>query len=300
MADDVLARSLQRCQLESIAFPVESIEQQEGRAVVEHERWKGDGAELTDTGRRASRGKVTAIFLRGLPGWSDDLYPDTFTELRQLLATRGDRDLRLAHPLLGTFLVRVPSWEPRVEATTRNGARISFDWLEQRASIVGVSAALVPPLDIADALDNAAAAADASLARLGILTTLARAAQTVRRAIGRALSPVGEVQGAIAAMRAQLKSATRLVSLQPLTAISRSLVHAGRAAVAQCQGAVARVEAQVNSPVGLPRTYTAPRTMTVAEVSAAVYGTPRRASDVRTVNGLASDTVPAGTELRIP
>ncbi|MDO9016551.1 MAG: DNA circularization N-terminal domain-containing protein [Deltaproteobacteria bacterium] len=298
--DDALSLSLQRCTLESIAFPVESIEQQGARGVVEHEQWGRDGAELTDTGRKAYRGKITALFLRGLSGWPDSLYETDYPAVIDLLATRGDRDLRLAHPLLGTFPVRVPSWAPRVVAGVRSGAYLDFEWIEQRASVTGVVATLLPATDVGQTLDVAAAAADAALAPLGILGGLARAATTVRTAVGRALAPVGEVQGAISQMRGTIAQATRMISLQALTGTTRALVHAARASVAQCKGALARVEAQATAPAGLPRTITAPRRMTVAEFAAWVYRDPRKAGQLRVVNGLASDTIAAGQTLVVP
>lgn len=296
---DLLGRSLQRCSVESVAFPVTTTEQQGARGVVEHEQWRRDGAELTDTGRKAYRGKITAVFLQGLTGWPDSLWPDDFTSLVALFENRTD-DLRLAHPLLGTFQIRVPGWTPRVEPGTRNGGYVDFEWIEQRASSVGVIAPVLPDADVVDSLDNAAAAADASLGALGILTTLARGASAVRLAVGRALAPIGEVQGAISSMRRQVADATRLLSLQALTGTTRGLVHAGRAAVAQCKGALARVEAQASDPVGLARRVTAPRRMTVGEFAVWVYQDAAKAGQLRAVNGLASDTVAEGATLVVP
>lgn len=298
MLDDLLSRSLQRCSVGTIAFPVIATQQGGARGVVEHEQWARDGAELTDTGRKAYRGKLTGIFVAGLDGWTDSLYPDDFTALVALFAAGGD--FRLAHPLLGTFTAKVTTWEPRIEAGTRNGGWIDFDWVEQRASVAGVVALLSPPVDVASALNDAAAAADTALAGAGILSTLARAAGAVQLAMGRALAPVGEVQGAVSQMRRQLTDATRLLSARPLTATTRSLVHAGRAAVAQCKGSLARVEAQLSDPAGLGKTITVERPMTVAELSLAYYGTTRRAGQLRAVNGLASDAIAAGTTLVIP
>ena len=296
---DLLAQSLQRCMVESLTFPVTVSEQQGARGVVEHEQWRRDGAELGDTGRKAYRGKLTAVFVQGLSGWPDALWPDTFSALVGVFENRGD-DLRLAHPLLGTFLVRVPSWTPRIDPGVRNGAFLDFDWIEQRASSVGVVAPILPSADVADVLNEAANAADTALSLLGIFTTLARGAAAVRRAIGTALAPVGQIQGAISAMRRQIDDATRLLSVQALTSTTRSLVHGGRAAVAQCKGALARVTEQVSDPVGLGRTVTLPRTMTAAEVASWVYRDPTKAGRIRSVNGLASDTIPAGTRLTIP
>lgn len=296
---DLLAQSLQRCTVESLAFPVTVSEQQGARGVVEHEQWRRDGAELGDTGRKAYRGKLTAVFVQGLSGWPDALWPDTFSALVGVFENRPD-DLRLAHPLLGTFLVRVPSWTPRIDPSVRNGAFLDFDWIEQRASSVGVVAPLLPSADVVDALDTAAASADAALAGAGLVTTLATAASTVRRALGTALAPVGEVQGAIGAMRRQIDDATRLLSAQALTSTTRSLVHAGRAAAAQCKGALARVSAQVSDPVGVGQRVTTERAMTCAELSSIKYGTPFKAGLLRTANGFASDTIPAGTTVTIP
>lgn len=297
MLDDLLSRSLQRCQVGAIAFPVVATQQSGARGVIEHEQWGRDGSELGDTGRKAYRGKLTAIFVAGLTGWTDSLYPTDFTALEALFAAGGD--LRLAHPLYGTFQAKVPTWESRVEAGTRNGGWIDFDWIEQRASVVGVVALLSPPVDVVEALNDTAIAADTALTAAGVLSALARAAGTVQTAIGRALAPVGQVQGALAQMRSQLTQATRLLDARPLTSLTRGAVHAGRAAVAQCKGALARVEGQVKDPVGVGKTITLERPMTTAEFAVAYYGNARKAGQIRAVNGLASDTIPAGTTLVI-
>ena len=310
MTDD-LRRSLQRCSLDGVVFPVTTTDQQGGRAVTEHEQWGRDGAELVDGGRKAYRGKLTAAFVNGLSGWPD-LYPATFTAVVTRLEGLGD--MRMAHPLLGTFTVQVPEWVPRVASGVRNGAFLDLSWTEQRASSVGVVAVDRPSTDVVDDLDASAAAADAAVADVvtvlratpgakvptGILTTLARGAATVRLAVGRALAPIGEVQGAISGLRRQLDDALRLVSLAPLTSTIRMVVHAGRAAVFRCKGTLARLEEQVSNPLGLGRRVTAPREMTVGEFAAWVYRDTTKARLLRTVNGLASDTIRAGTTLVVP
>lgn len=299
MAEDLLSRTLQRCMVESIAFPIEAPEQEGGRGVPEHEQWGRDGSDLGDSGRKAYRGSITGQFIEGLTDWPGSLFPDDFFALLALFAERR-ADLRLAHPLLGTFAVKVPRWKPRLVTGVRNGGYVDFDWIEQGASLAGVVSPDLPPVDVGEDLAAKAAAADRAMAGLGVLTTIARAAEAVRSAIGRALAPVGEVKGAISQMRGQLTEATRLVSLQPLTGPLRGLVHAARASVAQCKGALARVEEQATAPTGLPKTIAAPRAMTTGELAAWVYQDARRARDLRAANGLASDRLVQGQELIVP
>ena len=297
MTTDLLTRTLQAASVDGILFPVTEMDTDGENAVVEFEQFARDGAELVDAGRKAERGTFTAVMVNGLDGWPA-LFPGRFNDLYARLRRGGD--LRLAHPLLGTFTVKVKTRKPRIASGVRNGGYIDFAWVEQRASSVGVVALDLPSTDIVADMVFAAEAADLAVAKVGIATPLAQFAAKVQRGLDSALSPIGQVQGAIGAMDRAIASALRRVSLAALTSTTRALVHAGRAALYRARGALARVKSQASDPIGVARRVTTVRPMTCAEASSWVYGTPMKAGQLRAVNGLAADLIPASTTLVIP
>ena len=294
MSTDLLTRTLQAASVDGILFPVTEMDVEGENAFTEFEQFGRDGAELVDAGRKAERGTFTAVMVNGLTGWPD-LYPGRFHELYRRLRRGGD-----LHPLLGTFTVKVKARKPRLVAGVRNGGYIDFGWVEQRASSVGIVALDLPSTDVVVDMEFSAAEADAALGAARVPSDLARLAAAVRRGVDAALAPVGQVLGAIGAMDRAITTALSLLTAQPLTAVTRRLVHAARAAAYRARGALARLKAQVSDPLGVGRRVVAPRAMTCAELSSWVYGTPFRARDLRVVNGLAADTVPAGTTVTVP
>lgn len=294
---DLLTRTLQAAGIDGIRFPVTKMEVDGENAFTEFEQFGRDGAELVDTGRKAERGTFTAVMLNGLSGWPD-LYPGRFHELYRRLRRGGD--LSLAHPLLGTFTVKVKTRTPRIVSDVRSGGYIDFAWVEQRASSVGVVALDLPPTDVVADMVFTAEEADAALGAAGVPSSLGTLATTARTGLDADLAPVGEIQGALGSLDRGIATALRQLSLVSLTSTTRPLVHAARAAAYRARGSLARVKTQVSDPLGLGRRVTTERVMTCAELSARVYGTPFKASILRAVNGFASDTVPAGTTVTIP
>lgn len=294
---DLLTRTLQAAGVDGIRFPVTEMEVDGENAFTEFEQFGRDGAELVDAGRKAERGTFTAVMLNGLAGWPD-LYPGRFHELYRRLRRGGD--LSLAHPLLGTFTVKVKTRKPRIVSDVRSGGYIDFAWVEQRASSVGVVALDLPPTDVVADMVFTAEEADAALGAAGVPSSLGALATTARTGLDADLAPVGEIQGALGSLDRGIATALRQLSLVALTSTTRSLVHAARAAACRARGSLARVKTQVSDPLGLGRRVTTERVMTCAELSARVYGTPFKASILRAVNGFASDTVPAGTTVTIP
>lgn len=289
----------QRFAFDELRFPVTESSQQGSRAVAEHEAWRRDGAELVDGGRKAFRGKVTGAFFDTFDAYPG-LYPDTFQSLLVRFWSVGYG--RLSHPILGTFDVMVPSWEPRITAGATNGAWVDFEWVEQRASSVGVidlsfdRGAGDPRTEVAAQAETA----DAALAAVGAgrpvplaATTDAALAVTSKPLtapeVGRALSPL---DAELAAARAAVDAVTYA------DALALPLWRA-RAAVTRLRAAVGRLRAALLPDPARARVFTTTRPMTVAELSHAVYGTPFRAADLRAANALAADLVRAGRTLTV-
>lgn len=289
----------QRFAFDEIRFPATETSQQGARAVSEHEAWRRDGAELVDGGRKAFRGKVTGAFFDTFEAYPG-LYPDAFQSLLVRFWSVGAG--RLSHPILGTFDVMVPSWEPRITTAATNGAWIDFEWVEQLASSVGVIDLSFDrgPGDprtevaaLADTADVALAAVGASRPATLASTTAAALASTSKPLtapeVGRALSPL---DAELAAARAAVDA---VAHADP---IALPLWRA-RAAVTRLRAGVGRLRAALLPDPARARVFTTTRPMTVAELSHAVYGTPFRAADLRAANALAADLVRAGRTLTV-
>ena len=295
-----LIEILQRCRYGDLEFPVTELAQVGGRQVGEHEAWRRDGAELVDGGRKAYRGKVTAAFFDNIEGYGDDLFPRRLEFLVRAFETVPED--RFAHPLLGTFRAMITTWEPKLSAKWQNGAFLDFEWIEQRASVVGVVAL---DLERGDgnpraALATQAAAADAALALAGVtpaapLATVASSALTKVAAP----QPYTEVTRALATVEAASVASREALRAVAVTGTNALALYQARAAVARVLVANGRLRAALLPDPSRATAYTTPRAMTFAEVSLAVYGTPFRASDLRKANATARDLLPPGRTLQV-
>lgn len=297
---DLLKTTLQRARIDDWEFPVTVVDQDGARAVSEHEAWRRDGAELVDGGRKAYRGSLTAVLVNSIPGYGE-LYPRRLEDLVRAFETRGE--MELAHPLLGTFRVMVPTWKPRVDSKVRNGAFLDFTWTEQRASVVGVVTTSTdrgigdPEAEV----PAAAAAADEALASAGAspespLGDVAVTALTTATAEGVSFADLSRALGSITTATA---TAARALSARSYTASTATTIHNARRALAALDASVSRLRAALLPDPSRTRAFVVPRRMSLAEVSQAVYGTPSRAADLRVANGLAGAFVAPGRRLQV-
>lgn len=297
---DLLRTTLQRAAVDDFEFPCLVSEQHGGRTVTEHEAWRRDGAELGDGGRKAYRGRMTAVLLDTIEGYGE-LYPRRLEDLVRAFETR--REVTLRHPLLGTFLVKVPAWSPRTEQRVRNGAYLNFEWIEQRASSVGV-VAVDPDRGAGDPESDTLAAAEAvdtALAGLGAEDPPAVAA-TVAPAVTKAVAKdvtYPELVRALADVDDVADLADAEVAARDFAAATAVAIHLARRAVSDLRTAASRLRAALLPDPARTRSFVAPRAMTLAEVSRVVYGTPDRAADLRAANGVAGTFVRAGRPLRV-
>lgn len=297
---ELLRGTLQRARIESYEFPVTTVDQDGGRAVSEHEAWRRDGAELVDGGRKAYRGSLTAVLVNTIPGYGE-LYPRRLEDLVRAFETRGE--MELAHPLLGTFRVMVPTWKPRLEAKVRNGAFLDFTWTEQRASAVGVVTTSTDrgTGDPEAEVPTAAAAADEALSAAGVAQETSLVA-VVTPALDTATAegvPFADLSRALGSITTATTLASSTLAARPYTASTATTIHAARRALAELDASVSRLRAALLPDPARTRVYVAPRRMSLAEVSQAVYGTPSRAADLRVANGLAGAFVSPGRSLQV-
>lgn len=297
---DPLLENLQIAAFDGIEFPCTESGQDGARRVTEHEAWRRDGAELTDGGRKAYRGRMTAMCINGLTGWGD-LFPDRAAGLILRFETGADGEMR--HPLLGNFTAVVTAWSPRTDARVRNGIAVDFDWIEQRASSVGIVGqnAGTPTVDArADMVFRAGEADRAVTAATGAsppvpLSPLAEGA-LADTAQGPAFSDLGRV---LAGIGAGVSANTIALSRVPVTRSNAVTMHAARASLFGVTLAMERMRAEILPDPARERFLTPSAPMTFAELSMLAYGTPTRARDLRAANAIATDTVPPGVRVRV-
>lgn len=295
----LLSELFQRASWGGIAFPFVESTQKGARAVTENEAWLRDGAELVQGGRKAYRGKFSAAFFPTIEGYTD-LFPGTFENL--LARFDSEAEDTLSHPLLGSFRAIVTDWEPKFSAKTLNGAYIDFEWIEQRASSVGVIALMSDrgTSDPRTQLAAHAAAADTQLAAVGAApkTSLTSVTSTVLVKVAKPL-PYTEITRALGSVEAAVEAARLSLAAVAATGANALALWSARATLARMRVASARLRAGLLPDPSRQTVYLTTRSMTFAELSRAVYGTPFRAADLRAANAIAADVVRAGRAITV-
>lgn len=290
----------QRAAFAGLAFPFTEIAQTGANAVVENEQFLRNGAEVVFAGRKAYRGKFVAALFDNIEGYGNNLFPGTLVGLVRAFE-RQPEDF-LAHPLLGTFRAVITSWEPKLSKEAQNGCFLEFEWIEQRAGVVGVVAL---DLDRGNGDPRAelaaqAATADAALSLAGVtpsksLSTVAATALTKTATP----QPYTETARAVASIEVAVDGARALLSAIAVTPSTALVLYMARAAVARVLVAAGRLRATLLPDPSKTTFVTTTRSQTFAELSFAVYGTPFRAADLRIANAIARDIVPAGRVIRV-
>lgn len=122
-------------------FPVLSINEDGGNRLVERERPYRDGAKLDDTGSKAKRWVIKAIFENSIEENGLDqqklLYPDVLNEMIASFDTHETGDLVV--PTRGAIRVRAESYTREETSAERDGACVTFTFVEDNEDNVGGS-----------------------------------------------------------------------------------------------------------------------------------------------------------------
>lgn len=117
----------------SIAFPVQVVQQMGANRLIERERPYRDGAKLDDTGSKARKWAVDAIFQNtvqepGLETNGSDLYPGALNEMIALFDIHETGDLVL--PTIGKVRARAGDYTRVERYDTRDAAILTFNFIE--------------------------------------------------------------------------------------------------------------------------------------------------------------------------
>lgn len=283
---------------EGVRFPVSEAPYQGGHDHAAHSAYLRPGAVYEPTGRKAYTGRLVCPMVNtaDLERRYGVLFPDLVERLRLKLQ---DRPIgRLVHPVLGALTVMVTDWSAEVTSDNRSGTPITLEWSEHNASVAEVvdltESPGRSPEDIqrrADTADAAVSAIDPSAAPLRptMDTHLATITDETTR--------VSERESAFAAMDAAV------TETQALDSLSESEASTAQLELERLRGAILQLRASTIDQDATLRVLVLPRTMSLAEVTAEVYGTVSTAAlaAILGANTVARPlAIPAGTTLRIP
>lgn len=286
--------TLQEFAYEAVRFPVETSDTDGGNSVVEHVAYRRRGADVEYTGQKAYRGSFTIPLVNTASLVA--LYGDLATGLRFDLINLFESKPRgrLQHPTLGTFDVAITSWAEKLSPDTRNGLRLTVQWVEHNGSaslLVGPDGAVQS--DTRTSASDLAADADAkasAAALTGYTPTLpaVTSATSYLGADARTYAQATEaLRGADAVVAANLALPSMIGTASNATTVALYRV---RAALDTLRAAYA--------PSDTVRYFSPPSGMSVAEVAALVYGDSRRARDILRANALPDPlAIPAGRVL---
>ena len=134
---------------EPLAFPVISIQETGANRIVERNRPYRDGAKLDDTGRKATKWSVDAIFENSIdePGIdpTTDLYPTVMNDLIATFEVHGTGDLTL--PTRGKVRARAESYSRSETEGERDYAKVTFTWIEDNEDNVDAQSLEAPDVN---------------------------------------------------------------------------------------------------------------------------------------------------------
>jgi hypothetical protein len=311
------ARYISRCAYEGIEFPTTSVRTQWGHDSVKHSAYRRPGVENETTGRKPLVVTVECAFINSLRGWGGNLFPARFKRLIDKI--KDTPNGVFTHPTRGFMDVHIDDVSEPIDAKSPlNGAYVTLQLTENNAtaslqlSDQGTDTTRSSIGDPGTAVKTRAATVDTLLSstvetlglNVGTSTlppelvaadgSFAAVCDTQLTFLESDTRTFVEAKAAIAVMRRSAE--LFLVDGSPFSPIE---AHDLRAALEALRAAINTYEDDYIGNVQ-PTRYVVQSPMTVARVSAVVYGTPTKASLIRAANELPNALfLPPGTELVI-
>jgi len=122
--------TLRKCSLGGFEFPVVHCRMDFSQDIVQHRYPNVPGAQIESMSRNPLVFEVRALFLTGLKGFTNDLFPQTFQNVLRVLNDDLNETTKFVHPTLGKFNVKVVHGTTETTYEITNGQIIDFSLIE--------------------------------------------------------------------------------------------------------------------------------------------------------------------------
>lgn len=303
MPEDFFSRTLNRCSFRGVEFPCESFDVQGGQDGAEHTAYKGDGADVEPTGRKAYSGTLTVPLYNGVDEVKD-WFPEKYYDL--LGALEESSIGQLSHPTKGQFDVLMKSWGETGDANSRNGLMLKLSWVEHNASAGKLVEGVRENPEQSVQTDSAAVdelVLDYYVNNLQI-TDIAQAPDNFPFAESTAASLEG-ISGK-SVTRGQQEQAVRSIAdgaaaLIVSTDVEGVEAHELVLAAEKMLASAFKLQDKLLPNANSARVYTVPSDMALWQIAKTLYGDASKASLLVSANPIHDPLrVPGGTRLKVP
>jgi prophage DNA circulation protein len=291
---DILA-SLSEASYGGITFPVEAAPLEGGNDFAEHTAYRRPGADQEFTGRKPYTGSFTIPLLNipALEKTYGTLFPDLL--LRLVSAFEETPTGPMVHPLLGAFEAAITGWTHELDASVRNGVKMTVRWAEQN----GTAYFLAPQTGTPDTVssDTVSDLADkADEAGVGVTGYV-----PISGTVDTALDVIDETTQPFSTTVEMFRAMVEAVTFnQGLTAVQDPAGWPCARALQNALNAINGLRAAAGISDTGERVYTVPAPMALFEVAIAVYGDASQTTAILSANAINDPmSIPAGTRLTI-
>lgn len=274
-----------------VEFPWESYTIEGGIEVHQHKYPHVDGANIEKLGRKLYEVKITPVFQAGLlPERYSRLFPDNLRTLRRIFEEQTTDDLVI--PDIGSIKACAIAWNHRATAINVSGVKPEFTFLEDQSGLFGETFVLFTN-QLQSKLQNWTIEADRLPEDASIFDKINEVALQVLAIRDQSDLFGGLVLAKVEGLVSLIQEADSVLTsfddpdnvgaLEALHAMMAATVALGRDVASKGQGL---------------QVYTVPLTMSIGQVSIALYGDSTRGAEVMQLNTLDNPlSIPAGTKV---
>lgn len=286
---------LQRARFGDVEFPVREISVHGGIRYKLHEYPHRPGSKIEKLGRKAYEIEVSVPFHANLIGWPN-LWPEGLSEIRTLGEAQFTRELLI--PTIGTVPAVCVDWSQVMSAKIRSGEDVRLKFIEDATSDFLFDALVqVTKVDLAALLKDFKIAAEKVTPRPTLFDSIDDLTLAISTVGDTASDAANQVAAKVAQCKELIETADRTLKVLTRPDETAAPIIESMRDLWVALDTLERDIAETRTPL-IP--YVVPRTMSVGEISDALYQDGTRGAEIMRINPLTDPfLVKAGTRLQV-
>lgn len=286
---------LQPASFGDVKFPVREITVHGGIRYKLHEYPHRPGSKIEKLGRKAYEIDVAIPFHANLIGWPN-LWPEGLSEIRTLGEAQFTRELFI--PTIGAVPAVCVDWSQVMTAKVRSGEDVHLKFIEDTTNDFLFDALVqVTKVDLAGLLKNFEIAAEPVKPRPSLFDSISDLTLAISTVGDTVSDAANQVAAKVAQCKDLIETADRTLKILTRPDETAAPIIEALHDLWSALDTLERDIAETRTPL-IP--YVVPRTMSVGEISAALYRDGTRGAEIMQINPLPDPfLVKAGTTLQV-